>query len=1351
MDSFGQPGQNHYEGMISPLEPGMHQNKSDSAYSSFSTSSNVSNYTVSARMDVVSPINCFLSSNKQEKSQYLQTGQGAIESQVNISKQSLNEHFQNTSIFPYAMHHLDNINSPPQPPIHRDSLRENKNQLCNCERRASASGDSFHIPRICSSENGEFSSSENAFCQCTNDTCTVRFPENLSSDQYYMLSSQTDKIHQINTCAKDEERQPNQCNELKWSEDDRKTNLFNYNSIGEVLCNSDHMATETDKNSGNGHWKRLDHPSTQTKMSKSSEDCRFSSDKCKEICRCSTKKHFEISHELSTEQLSNMNGVDLCSSLDKSFRMSNEGQNALSSLLHNYVDETNLSCNTNTLTRNASEKVESVAPFKKSGLPRHRSAQMRRKSDRFATNLRNEIQRQKAQLQKSKDSRMLLSAEDSIDDKYKAFESPVELIPSPPPPPPKNMALLLEIKRANTEMCRSSKDYFNQVKYECEFNDKNDIYKHSIKENMSIKEAFIDDKELFVPSQNKTYNEGRTSESSAMRQQESLFQKRNRVDHRKKTEQKGMAPKSEQFFDESASVSTSMPSSPDKREIEDEICKDSLKITVEYIDSSGLERKPPCDVSSVDILGNSCNKTPTETLDKHIHGNDTCIMNNQSFDYEKKWNFRQCISNKSVTEEKTINQASLRTNNKVHDENKSDDFPSAVHLKSPHHFSEFKNNISQHNPNNDAKCIGREVGQKLNGMQMEETVPIISKTNDENILMPFADRRKFFEDVSKEPTSYLSVNDKPKKNICPSIPDNIFSQTMASDLKRHYLPPARRQDSGLPHGFCINHTVDPLKCCNQEKLSNYLPSLTYGYRAACVFCSDLCPSLLKRYIPPPCQGQHLHRHHLHRWTQCTDYLCPTQYDSLEEGGSLHIEPRELRKPLPQDISLMDWNKHMKIHRKCSQSVSDLCHFPSGTQHPSSLKPCCEENNQDWPQCFKTTSLYNISGENIPRLEDFALFEDGHPGPSLLQNRAYAVNHLNMEYLALRERIKSPTTKLEEKEPYIKSKKQGPPRPPPPKWEKYGGHRVSKRDSKSGFFHCEEDVRQCSQSLPVDRASFSEASNLPPSPNHGFNHNKEICEIRCASQGSQESATSLFQNTSTYDEFQPISSTPLCETISPSTCATYQNASSAKISINRMKEMAEVQEKDGYVTEGEDEENELTVKKVQLIKSISRKLSVLREAQLGLQEDINANATLGCELKTLLQRVCKPNEYDKFRIFVGDLDKVVSLLLSLSGRLSRVESALNCEDPEPSMEEKLNLMEKKKQLIDQLEDAKELKAHVTRREKIVLETLEKYLSDEQLQDYHHYVKMTSALIVEQRELEDKIRLGEEQLRCLRESL
>uniref|UniRef100_A0A3Q4GY98 Shroom family member 4 n=1 Tax=Neolamprologus brichardi TaxID=32507 RepID=A0A3Q4GY98_NEOBR len=109
---------------------------------------------------------------------------------------------------------------------------------------------------------------------------------------------------------------------------------------------------------------------------------------------------------------------------------------------------------------------------------------------------------------------------------------------------------------------------------------------------------------------------------------------------------------------------------------------------------------------------------------------------------------------------------------------------------------------------------------------------------------------------------------------------------------------------------------------------------------------------------------------------------------------------------------------------------------------------------------------------------------------------------------------------------------------------------------------------------------------------------------------------------------------------------------------------------------------------QLMESLRKKLGVLREAQRGLQEDIRANAQLGEEVESMVVSVCKPNEVDKFRMFIGDLDKVVSLLLSLSGRLLRVETT-------------------------------------------------------------HFVKMKAALLVEQRQLEDKIRLGEEQLRGLRE--
>lgn len=67
------------------------------------------------------------------------------------------------------------------------------------------------------------------------------------------------------------------------------------------------------------------------------------------------------------------------------------------------------------------------------------------------------------------------------------------------------------------------------------------------------------------------------------------------------------------------------------------------------------------------------------------------------------------------------------------------------------------------------------------------------------------------------------------------------------------------------------------------------------------------------------------------------------------------------------------------------------------------------------------------------------------------------------------------------------------------------------------------------------------------------------------------------------------------------------------------------------------------------------------------EDISANVALGEEVEAVLKAVCKANEYDKFRLFIGDLDKVVNLLLSLSGRLARVENALNSLDPDSTQE------------------------------------------------------------------------------------
>ncbi|XP_059943353.1 protein Shroom2 isoform X2 [Mesoplodon densirostris] len=217
-----------------------------------------------------------------------------------------------------------------------------------------------------------------------------------------------------------------------------------------------------------------------------------------------------------------------------------------------------------------------------------------------------------------------------------------------------------------------------------------------------------------------------------------------------------------------------------------------------------------------------------------------------------------------------------------------------------------------------------------------------------------------------------------------------------------------------------------------------------------------------------------------------------------------------------------------------------------------------------------------------------------------------------------------------------------------------------------------------------------------------------------------------------------------------TNSTYYSTSAPKAELLiKMKDLQDQQE--AQEDSGSDPDHDLSVKKQELIESIGRKLQVLRQARQSLREDMQANSALGDEVEALAKAVCKPNEFDKFRMFIGDLDKVVNLLLSLSGRLARVENALNNLDDGTPPGDRQSLLEKQRVLIQQHEDAKELKENLDRREGIVSDILASYLSQDSLADYAHFVRMKSALLIEQRELEDKIHLGEEQLKCLLDSL
>ena len=77
--------------------------------------------------------------------------------------------------------------------------------------------------------------------------------------------------------------------------------------------------------------------------------------------------------------------------------------------------------------------------------------------------------------------------------------------------------------------------------------------------------------------------------------------------------------------------------------------------------------------------------------------------------------------------------------------------------------------------------------------------------------------------------------------------------------------------------------------------------------------------------------------------------------------------------------------------------------------------------------------------------------------------------------------------------------------------------------------------------------------------------------------------------------------------------------------------------------------------------------------------------------------------------------------------------------------------KRDKLAEQLDEAKRLKENIDRRSQVVSAFLRLYLSDEQYADYDHFVKMKAKLIMDSREITDKIKLGEEQIRALRDSM
>ncbi|XP_042814878.1 protein Shroom1 isoform X2 [Panthera tigris] len=177
-------------------------------------------------------------------------------------------------------------------------------------------------------------------------------------------------------------------------------------------------------------------------------------------------------------------------------------------------------------------------------------------------------------------------------------------------------------------------------------------------------------------------------------------------------------------------------------------------------------------------------------------------------------------------------------------------------------------------------------------------------------------------------------------------------------------------------------------------------------------------------------------------------------------------------------------------------------------------------------------------------------------------------------------------------------------------------------------------------------------------------------------------------------------------------------------------------------------NSIEAKKMELANLLQKMLRDLQAEQERLHRVAQAWARRGAALEAAVGQTCAPRDLERFSRFMADLERVLGLLLLLGSRLARVRRALAREGADGDPDEQASLLQRLGLLKRQQEDAKELKEHVARRERALREVLVKALPAEELRAYRALLAGKAAVLAQQRSLDERVRLLQDQLDAVR---
>ncbi|XP_060105062.1 protein Shroom4 [Heteronotia binoei] len=1327
MESLDQPGQTYYEGSLSPIDQAMYQNKRDSAYSSFSASSNTSD---SALRPEENSSTEYIQQGQLPEPRYLQTGSDGSETSGTASLPFLGSQLNPTakpasctqeSHFPSSAKAF----APPQPPVRQDSLRACNPSPASTETQgALPQADSLHPKGRWTSDISLSLRSRDPEGTCRQLASASHTKESLPTDQYYLLSSHTESHQPMERGAqsmesllneevpgvpppeepaqgmdsKESEAELGSCNNISpfpWK-DCWSGQLAHRHSAPEQLLAAQLQALKVAHSPEGPQWTvsplhvESKTPRTQESWQTQGRSCPNPTGQAQEpdLCSVSGERSWSPKSCHAVPERPRSASVELPSSL--LMQPSGDANSGPKAVL--VMDAS---------TKEEGQDSEGSRPAtRKGGSAPHRSAQMRRRSDRFATNLRNEIQWRKAQLQKAKGSAMLLYGEEPVPETEEPPDSPTAPAPSPPPPSapfppafpaesrphrtagPKRWGSELSVLRG--EVVSQSPDWVPpESKWKAPLPDpekplaalplpsggrgrwrwspEHKLQPHSLSpqgpEPGSPSRPPEESGLLPFADRRKFFEETSKAPASAH-----VASRHGRPvgPHPRGVEQNAFQPVSSEHRDQrrhSMDHSYGPPSSPPVYpEFRSEV-SGFYKPLARHRDSE-CWRSLPCACATREACAYCCGERCPALLQRNMqvpssHCTHRC--------HPRPW--ARCSDCCCQAQHKLLEDGAPWPARKTYPpEFPMEDWePPAMNRKNSQSMSELAQ-------------------QKMGFVRVSPIWPC-----SENIEQEWA---PFCRALSTHSLSW----DCERQGRAAEIP---ACEESAAEPCKHPLRERAYSESHL-----CGEAGSASRRQRQEAPLAKLEELPFPARKKGPPPPRPPPPKWEKYHPRRASHQQLLPPEAGLSAVLEDPCSSSQNSTdmaRQRSQSLPLEQlwgnaAQESQPRPQGTASP--TEHSNLHYYCHGSPRRTPEWPtpelSGESDSSRPASSLAEEAKSEPLWDKEQNAVSSRGPELPRAS-----------PSSLSSKEY------------------------------EAAQEG----------------AGEESCHPGMAGPAPSFRLNSEELMRDVAGRdrSLAGVLNPAP--GLVTAAEVMSdlfspSKCDMWKGQDWQPQVAGKG--LSERHP--SQPTSPTSGGTSCSAYYNLSSGKAELlNKMKELP------GASVEEEEPDHDLAQKKVQLIESISRKLAVLQEAQRGLQDDINANVILGKEVESHVKGVCKPHEFEKFRLFIGDLDKVVNLLLSLSGRLARVENALGSLDSDAPEEEKLALLEKKRQLTTQLEDAKELQEHVAQRERVFFASVSRCLPSEQLQDYQHFVRMKSALAIQQRQLDDKIKLGEEQLRCLRESL